>query len=96
MISQKAKYLFSAIFFCLLALAPIFARADAEGVVRYGVTPADLQTDFFDGYGKSGYIPAQLTGYRSGSSVRYFTRWIPNTDKHRIISNNLTAKRCRG
>jgi beta-lactamase class A len=79
MISQTFKYLFSSIFFCLLALAPAIARADAEGVVRYGVTPADLQADFFDGYGKNGYLPVRLTGYRSGSLVRYFTRWAPNT-----------------
>jgi len=79
MIPRKAQYLFSAIFFCLLALAPAIARADAEGIVRYGVTPADLQADFFDGYGQSGYIPVRLTGYRSGNSVLYFTRWILNT-----------------
>jgi beta-lactamase class A len=79
MIPQKAKYLFSFIFFCLLALAPATARADAEGVVRYGVTSAELQADFFDGYGRNGYIPVRLTGYLSGSSVRYFTRWLPNT-----------------
>jgi beta-lactamase class A len=79
MIPRKAKYLFSAIFLCLLALAPAIARADAEGVVRYGVTPADLQADFFDGYGQSGYIPVRLTGYLSGNSLRYFTRWVPNT-----------------
>jgi beta-lactamase class A len=77
--SQKTKYISSVIFFCLLMLAPAIARADAEGIVRYGVTPADLQADFFDGYGRSGYLPVRLTGYRSGNSVRYFTRWIPNT-----------------
>ncbi len=67
MIPQKIKkYLFSFIFICLLALAPNIARADAEGVVRYGVTAADLQTDFFDGYGRDGYIPVRLTGYLSG------------------------------
>jgi hypothetical protein len=46
MIPRKAKYLFLSIFYCLLALAPAIARADVEGIVRYGVTPADLQTDF--------------------------------------------------
>jgi beta-lactamase class A len=79
MISRKSKYLFSSIFFCLLALASAIARADVEGIVRYGVTPADLQEDFFDGYGRSGYIPMRLTGYQSGNSVFYFTRWVPNT-----------------
>lgn len=80
MIPQKVRYLFSAIFLCLLALAPAVARADAEGKVRYDVTAAELQADFFDGYGSKGYIPVRLTGYQSGSSVRYFTRWVPNTE----------------
>ena len=69
-----------ALFICLLLLAPVAARADAEGVVRYGVTPQALQDQFFDGYGKDGYRPARLTGYTSGESVRYFTRWIRNAD----------------
>jgi beta-lactamase class A len=51
------------------------ARGD-EGIVQYGVTPQSLQTDFYDGYGDEGWRPDRLTGYRSGSSVRYFTRWV--------------------
>lgn len=69
-------------------LAPIAARAEAEGVVRYGVTPASLQNDFFENnnndnnesYNEQGYRPARLTGYVDNGNVRYFTRWIKNTD----------------
>lgn len=79
MITQKVKHILTAIIFSLLLLGPVIVRADVEGVVRYGVTPQDLQDDFFDGYGQKGYIPVRLTGYRVGSSTRYFTRWVPNT-----------------
>ena len=76
--TQKIKQLFTLFVLALLLLTPLIARADAEGVVRYGVSGQDLQEDFFDGYGKNGYLPVRLTGYRSGNSVRYFTRWVPN------------------
>jgi beta-lactamase class A len=56
---------------------PRTARA-AEGIVRYGVSPQSLQSDFFDGYADDGYRAARLTGYRSGDEVRYFTRWVKN------------------
>ncbi len=79
MLTQKIKTLMVAIVFGLLLLVPVSARADVEGIVRYGVTSQDLQDDFFDGYAKQGYIAVRLTGYRVGNSVRYFTRWVPNT-----------------
>jgi beta-lactamase class A len=60
---------------CLAALLPGTARAE-DAIARYGVSPQSLQSDFFDGYGEDGYRPTRLTGYRSGSSVRYFTRWV--------------------
>lgn len=84
---SKLQNLFCAAFFALLCLAPIAARAESEGVVRYGVTPASLQNDFFEdnnddnkSYNEQGYFPTRLTGYLSGNSVRYFTRWVKNTE----------------
>jgi beta-lactamase class A len=78
LLTQSFKQTFRLLFLGLLLLTPVLAFAEAEGVVRYGVTTADLQDDFFEGYGKQGYLPVRLTGYRSGNSVRYFTRWLPN------------------
>lgn len=77
MFTQKIKGLFVAVVFSLML--PALALAESEGVVKFGVTPADLQEDFFDGYGENGYIPVRLTGYKVGSSTRYFTRWVQNT-----------------
>lgn len=77
MFTRKFKGLFIAVVFSLML--PVLAFAEAEGVVKFGVSPADLQEDFFDGYGKNGYLPVRLTGYKSGSSTRYFTRWVQNT-----------------
>jgi beta-lactamase class A len=77
MFTQKIKGLFLAVVFTLML--PALAFAEAEGIVKFGVTPTDLQDDFFEGYGKNGYLPVRLTGYKSGSSTRYFTRWVQNT-----------------
>jgi beta-lactamase class A len=65
----------------LLLLAPPAARADVEGIVRYGVTPQSLQDDFINDYGeRKNYRPVRLTGYLDAERVRYFTRWVPNDD----------------
>ncbi len=77
MFTQKFKGFFLAVVFTLML--PALALAEAEGIVKFGVTPTDLQEDFFNGYGKNGYLPVRLTGYKSGSSTRYFTRWMQNT-----------------
>ncbi|MEK7831275.1 MAG: hypothetical protein AAB401_09340, partial [Acidobacteriota bacterium] len=47
---------------CCMAAVP--ARAEQEGVVRYGVSQTALQNDFVDGYGDNGYLPVRLTGYQ--------------------------------
>jgi beta-lactamase class A len=75
--SRGLRSLLAAIALSVPLLAPQTARAE-EGIVRYGVTAQSLQNDFFDGYADDGYRPARLTGYRSGDSVRYFTRWVDN------------------
>src|SRR5215212_5346651 len=87
MIMRNHHRLLTIVLFGLFALAPVAARAEAEGVVRYGVTPASLQNDFFENnddnnksYNELGYRPARLTGYVDGGQVRYFTRWVRNTD----------------
>jgi beta-lactamase class A len=80
MMNRTIRHFLAAIFFSLLSLAPRVARAGEEGVVRYGLTPQQLQSNFFDGYGDNGYRPVRLTGYRSGDSTRYFTQWVQNTD----------------
>jgi beta-lactamase class A len=87
MIIRNYHRLLTIVLFGLFALAPVAARAEAEGVVRYGVTPASLQNDFFENnddnnksYNELGYRPARLTGYVDGGNVRYFTRWVKNTD----------------
>ncbi|MEO6724822.1 MAG: serine hydrolase [Blastocatellia bacterium] len=87
MIMRNYYRLMSIVLFGLLAMAPVAARAEAEGVVRYGVSPTSLQNDFFENnndndksYTELGYRPARLTGYVDGGSVRYFTRWLKNTD----------------
>src|SRR5688572_7680195 len=72
---QNIRWLILIATMLLGALAPRGVRAE-DAITRYGVTPQSLQSDFFDGYGQDGYRPARLTGYRSGSSVRYFTRWV--------------------
>jgi beta-lactamase class A len=84
--AYKAKRFLLALVFSLLCFVPVTARAEAEGVVRYGVTPTDLQDDFFENsndgsqsYNEAGYRPARLTGYVDGGNVRYFTRWVQNT-----------------
>src|SRR5262245_28237388 len=68
----------------LLWLAPLLARAEEEGIVRYGVTQQALQNEFVGGYGQNGYLPVRLTGYQEdyqdgNGATRYFTRWAPNT-----------------
>jgi beta-lactamase class A len=68
----------------LLWLAPLLARAEEEGIVRYGVTQQALQNEFVGGYGQNGYLPVRLTGYQEDYQVdngatRYFTRWVTNT-----------------
>jgi len=84
--ANKTRRFLLALVFSLLCFAPVTARAEAEGVVRYGVTPADLQDDFFENsndgsqsYNEQGYRPARLTGYVDNGNVRYFTRWVQNT-----------------
>jgi len=80
MANRFIKHFLTTIIFSLFLFAPMAALAGEEGVVRYGVTPQSLQDDFFEGYGKKGYRAERLTGYRSGDSARYFTRWVQNTD----------------
>jgi beta-lactamase class A len=65
----------------LLCLAPLLARAEEEGIVRYGVTQQALQNEFVNGYGQNDYLPVRLTGYQEegDGATRYFTRWITNT-----------------
>ena len=43
---------------------------------RYGLTGAELQTEFFDGLAKSGFRPRRLTGYRTSGGQRFATRWV--------------------
>lgn len=81
------RLLSGALLLGLLWLAPLVARADEEGVVRYGVSPASLQNDFFEdsndnnrSYNELGYRPARLTGYVDNGQSRYFTRWVRNAD----------------
>ena len=48
-------------------------------VFRYGLTGQELQDEFFDnkkGYNSKGYRPVRLTGYTSGSAVRFATKWV--------------------
>lgn len=75
---------------CCLAVVP--ARADQEGVVRYGVSQTSLQNDFVDGYGDNGYLPVRLTGYQEmNGATRYFTRWVQNNQgKGWIVRSNRT------
>lgn len=63
-----------------LCLLPVSARAEAEGIVRYNVSQQSLDNDFINGYGENGYRPSRLTCYVNGKSVRFFTRWVQNTD----------------
>jgi hypothetical protein len=57
---------------------------DARSVFRYGVTPEDLQEQFFghesdpnDGsYNDDGYRPVRLTGYMDDGKVRFATKWV--------------------
>jgi hypothetical protein len=74
---RRIPWLPAALALIVSLLLPHTARAE-EGIVRYGVSAQELQTDFFDGYGDDGYRPVRLTGYRGGNAVRYFTRWIQN------------------
>jgi len=64
----------------LCCLAAIPARAEEEGIVRYGVSQTVLQNDLVNGIGQNGYLPVRLTGYQevSGGPPRYFTRWVEN------------------
>ena len=51
-------------------------------VVRYGLTGAELQREYFDadtGLNGKGYRPVRLTGYRAGRAVRYATKWVKRT-----------------
>jgi hypothetical protein len=56
---------------------------DARSIFRYGVTPEDLQDQFYgstsdpnDGsYNDDGYRPVRLTGYVDDGKVRFATKW---------------------
>src|SRR5688572_13253382 len=74
------RLLCGALLLGLVWLAPLLARAEEEGIVRYGVTQQALQNEFVNGYGQNGYLPVRLTGYQEGNGeTRYFTRWVTNT-----------------
>ncbi len=75
------RLLYGAFLLGLLWLAPFVARAEEEGIVRYGVTQQALQNEFVDGHGQNGYLPVRLTGYQEegNGATRYFTRWVTNT-----------------
>lgn len=62
----------------LTVLAQVNAFAEVEGIVRHGVTPTELQTQFIEGYGENGYRAVRLSGYRSGNATRFITRWLPD------------------
>src|SRR5262245_48852072 len=64
--------------------APVDDSSTARSVFRYGVSPTDLQADFFgsstdasDGsYNDAGYRPVRLTGYVDAGQVRFATKWV--------------------
>lgn len=87
MSANYAKQFLIALLFGLLCFAPLTARAEEEGIVQSGLSAQTLQTDYFEdnndshqSYNELGYRPVRLTGYVDGGQVRYFTRWIHNTD----------------
>ena len=57
---------------------------DARSIFKYGVTPEDLQEQFYgdesdpnDGsYNDDGYRPVRLTGYMDDGTVRSATKWV--------------------
>ena len=57
---------------------------DARSIFKYGVTPEDLQAQFYgstanpnDGsYNDDGYRPVRLTGYMDDGNVRFATKWV--------------------
>ena len=87
MSASNLKQFFFVVLLGLSCLAPIKGQAESEGAVRYGVSAASLQNDFLEdnndsnqSYNERGYRPVRLTGYLDSGNIRYFTRWIKNTD----------------
>ena len=87
MFNSKLKHLLLAVLCGLFCLTPLQARAEAEGVVRSGLSSATLLNDFLErnndnneSYAEKGYRPQRLTGYVDGASTRFFLRMVENTD----------------
>jgi beta-lactamase class A len=99
--ARNIKYtwhVLTAIFFSLILLTPAVARAEAEGVVRWGISGTTLDNEYLEkdndnneSYAEKGYRPQRLTGYVDGGATRFFLRMVENTDNRLwIASHNLT------
>ena len=91
--ANKIQHFLTAIIFSLFLLAPSVARADAEGVVRWGVSGATLDNSYLErnndnneSYAEKGYRPQRMTGYVDGGNVRFFLRMVENTDNRLWIA----------
>lgn len=87
--SARRKYetIFTSLILGLLLLVPSIARADAEGVVRWGISGATLDNEYLErnndnneSQAEKGFRPQRLTGYVDGGNTRYFLRMVENTD----------------
>lgn len=61
---------------------------------RYGLTGDELQRDYFDqdtGIVRSGYRPVRLTGYRSGGTQLFATKWVQASGPEWIGRFGLTG-----
>jgi hypothetical protein len=84
---KNTWYMLATLLVSFLLLAPAMARAEAEGVVRWGISTTTLDDDFLEhnndaneSYAERGYRPVRMTGYMDGSTTRFFLRMVENTD----------------
>jgi len=91
--TKNIRYFLTTILLSLFLLAPSVARADAEGVVRWGISGATLDNSYLEknndnneSYAEKGYRPQRLTGYVDNENVRFFLRMVENTDNRLWIA----------
>lgn len=91
--AKRFQHFLAAVIFGLFLLTPVVARAEAEGVVRWGVSAAALDNDYLEknndnneSYAEKGYRPQRLTGYVDNGNVRFFLRMVENTDNRLWIA----------
>lgn len=70
------------------------SELSAPSVFRYGLSPGELEAKFLSpatGLSGQGFSARRLTGYRSGDSMKFATRWVKAPAPHTIARSGLTG-----